>query len=113
MAIQTEELKSFLAEAATSSWKGPGSMTCDRADRNTQIHGAKDYAAEFANKKARQEAIEENNNFQVFVPGSGAWHRPSTKKSIEGSSVSKNKSKKERVKVCRKFPCRFGETAMR
>ena len=45
-------------------------MTCDRADRNTQIHAEIAYDVEFANKDARQEAKEENNNPKVFVPGS-------------------------------------------
>ena len=42
-------------------------MVHDRADRNTQICAAKAYAAEFANKHARQEESDENNNPQVFV----------------------------------------------
>ena len=68
MVIQNEKLKSFLAQAITSSGKGPSCMTSDKADRNIQIHTAKVNPAEFANKKARQEAREENKNPQVFVP---------------------------------------------
>ena len=60
MVIYIEELKSFLAQTAASSWKGPSSMTHGKVDRNPQIHATK--AAEFANKKARQEVREESNN---------------------------------------------------
>ena len=44
---------------------------------------------------------EENSNPQVSVPSSGVRHRPSKRKSIGGTAVNKNKSKKERGKVCR------------
>ena len=40
----------------------------------------------------------ENNNPQVFVPGNGARQRPSKKKSIDGSFVTKNKGKKGKKK---------------
>ena len=62
MLTQIKELKSFLSQAATLSGKGPSPMTHDRADRNTQIQATKEYVAKFANKHARQEASEENNN---------------------------------------------------
>ena len=50
MVIQNEELKSFLAQTATSSGKKLCFVTCDRVDSTIA------YAAEFCNKKARQEA---------------------------------------------------------
>ena len=53
MVIQIEEIKSFLAQVARSISKGPSPLTHDRADRNTQIHVAKVYAAECVNKNAR------------------------------------------------------------
>ena len=84
-------------------------MTHDRGNRNIQICPAKTYTAEFCNQIARQEAREENNNPQVFVPGSGAWHRHSKMKSIEGTFVSKKKSNKGRGKVYRNIHLGFGK----
>ena len=55
MLTQIEELKSFLVEVATLNGKGPSYMTCDRADRNTQICATKSYAVEYTNMYARQE----------------------------------------------------------
>ena len=62
MLTQIEELKSFIAEVATSSGKGPSSMICDRVDKGTQVHAVKAYTAEFTNKHAQQEVTEENTN---------------------------------------------------
>ena len=62
-------------------------MTCDRANRNTQISAAKAYAVAFANKDARQEASEENSNPPVFVPSIGVRHRAFKRKSIEGTFI--------------------------
>ena len=63
-----------------------------------QIHAAKAYTAEFGDMSARQEAREEKNNPQVFAPCSGVRHRPSKKKNIEGSFVTKNKGKNSNSK---------------
>ena len=57
---------------------------------------AKAYIAECGDKYVRQEAREENNNPQVFVPGSGVRYGPPRGKSIEGPFVPKIKAKKER-----------------
>ena len=92
--IQVEEMKAFLAQVVGSSSKGPSSLTCCRTDRNTQLYTAKAFAVKFADKSARQEASHQNNNAQVFVLGNGVRHGPS-KKSIEGSFVSKYKSEKK------------------
>ena len=68
-------------------------------DIHTQIHGAKAYVAEFTNKHAQQEVIEENNNPQAFVPASGTRHKPLKRKSIEGTIVNKKRLKKGRKNV--------------
>ena len=107
MLTQIEEWKSFLAHVATLSWKGPSSMTHDRVDRNTQIHATKASVAEFAKKHARQEVSEENNNKQLFVQDSVTRHRPSERKSIEGTFANK-KVKKGRVKVYRNIHVSLG-----
>ena len=73
MAIQIEYMKSFLAQVAGSSGKGPTALTCNGVNRNLQIHKAK--------------VREENNNPQVFVLDSGVRHRPSKRKSTEGPFV--------------------------
>ena len=87
-------MKSLIAEAAGPSGKGPTSLTHDRADSNLEIHTGNACAAEFIYKNARKEARGENSNPQVFVLGSGIYHRPSKNKSVEGSFVRKNKAKK-------------------
>ena len=76
MLAQIHELNSFLAQVTSSSGKGPCSLTCNRANRATQICAAKAYMAEFSIKHACSKAIEENTNPQLFVPSSGARHRP-------------------------------------
>ena len=48
-----------------------------------------------------------------FLPGSGAQHRPSKKKNIEGSFVSKKKIKQRYGKSLQNYLVRFGETATR
>ena len=89
MLTQIEELKSFIVQATTLTWKGPSSMTYDRVDSSTQIHAIKAYAAKFVSKHVMQEVSKENNNPQISVPGSGARHTPSNRKSIEGIFVNK------------------------
>ena len=77
---------SFLSQVTSSSSKGPCFLTHDRANKATQIHTAKAYMAEFSNKHAHSKVIEENTNPQVFVPSSGARHRPvKTKTGKEGT----------------------------
>ena len=88
MLKQIHKVKSFLTQITSSSGKGPCSLTCNRANRATQILAAKGYVAEFSNKCAHCEALEENANPQVFVPLGGARHRPAkTETGIEGTFV--------------------------
>ena len=87
MLTQIHEFKSFLTHQ-TSSGRGPCSVTHKRADIATQIHAAKAYATVFNNNGACSAALQENTNPQVFVPSSGARHRPiKTKTGIEGTFV--------------------------
>ena len=98
MLTQIHKFNSFLTQVTSSSGKGPCSLTHNRANTATQICRAKAYMAEFTNKHAHSKAIEENTNPQVFVPSSGARHRPvKTKTSIEGTFVWKRKQKKAAV----------------
>ena len=53
---------------------------------------------EFGERSARQEASAKNNNPPVFVPGIGAGHQLSKRRSIEGTFVKQMKAKKERRK---------------
>ena len=57
MLTQIEELKSFIAQTATSSGKGRSSMTQDRANRSTQIHATEAYITKFTNKCTWQETL--------------------------------------------------------
>ena len=68
--IQIHEFKSFQTQQTSSCSKGPCSLTCERANRATQICATKGYAAEFSNKNAHTAALEENANPQV-VQGTG------------------------------------------
>ena len=104
---QIEEFKSFIVQATTSSGRGLSSLTCDRADRSTQIFTMKTYVAEFINKHAQQEVAKENNNPQVFLQASGVRHRPLKRKSIEGAFVN-NKLKKGRANVYQTMQPGFG-----
>ena len=83
---QINVFNSFLAQVTSSSGKGPCFLTHDRANRATKICATKAYTAEFSNKCAHSEAIE-NTNPQVFVP-------VKTKTGIEGTFVQKKKKKK-------------------
>ena len=86
MLTQIHEFNSFLNQVTSSSGKGPCSLTHNRANRATQIHAVRPCTAEFSNKCAHSETIEENTNPQVFVPSCGARHRPvKTKTGIEGT----------------------------
>ena len=97
MLTQINEFNSFLAQVTSSSGKGPYSLTHDRAKRATQIYTAKAYVAEFSNKCACSEAIEENTNPQVFMPSGSARHRSAkTKTDIEGH-LCKNETEKAAV----------------
>ena len=69
-------LNSSLVQVTSSSGKESCSINYDKANRATQICTAKVYTAEFSTKHACSETIEENKNPQVFVPSSGARHRP-------------------------------------
>ena len=92
------ELKSFLTQITSSSGKGPCSLTHERANRGPHVCAAKAYLAEFSNKHAHCEALEENANPQVFVPSGGVRHRPAkTKTGIEWTFVQKREQKKAAV----------------
>ena len=82
-----------------SSGRGPCSLSCERADIEIQICTARVYATKFNNNKARYAALQENTNPQIFIPSSGARHRPvKTKTSIQDEYVQKKKQKKTTVK---------------
>ena len=107
MLTQIHKFKSFLTQVTSSSSKGPCSLTHDRANRAIQICAAKAYAAEFSNKHACCEALEENANPQIFVPSGGARQRPAkTKTGIEGKFVPK---KIEESSCQYKYVCRSGK----
>ena len=90
MLTQIHEFKSFLTQQTSSHGRGPCSLTCKRANIATQIHAAKAYATEFNNNDAHSAALQENTNPQVFVPSSGARHRPiKTKTGIEWTFTQK------------------------
>ena len=92
MLTQIHEVKSFLTQQTASSGRGPCSLSRDRADIETQICVARAYATEFNNNEARSVALRENTNPQIFIPSSGARHRPvKTKTSIQGEYVQKKK----------------------
>ena len=101
-------MKSFIAHAATSSGKGPSSMTHYRADRSTQIPATKTHVAQIVNKLTWQE----NNNPHVIMLASGVRHRPLKRRNREGTFVNKNKLKKGSVKSIQKYACRFGKTTI-
>ena len=99
MLTQIHEVKSFLMQQTASSSIGPCSLSCDRADIEIQIRAARAYATKFNNNKACSVALQENTNPQIFIPSSGARHRPvKTKTSIQGKYVQKKKQKKTTVK---------------
>ena len=63
------------------------------------MHAARAYAAEFNNNEARSAALHENTNPDIFIPSSGARHRPvKTKKSIQGECIQTKKQKKTTIK---------------
>ena len=63
------------------------------------MHAARAYASEFNNNEAHSVALHENTNQEIFIPSSGARHRPvKTKTSIQGEYVQKKKQRKTTVK---------------
>ena len=99
MLTQIHEVKSFLMWLTASSGRGPCSLSCERADIETLICAARAYATKFNNNKAHSAALQENTNPQIFIPSSGARHRPvKTKTSMQGKYVQKMKQKKTTVK---------------
>ena len=90
MLTQIHEFTSFLTQQTSSTGKGPCSLTCERANRVTQICTSKAYTTEFSNKNACSAALEQNANPQVFVPLGGTRHRPvRAKTGLEGTFVQK------------------------
>ena len=99
MLTQIHEVKSFLMQQIASSSRGPCSLSHDRANIEIQICVARAYATEFNNNEACSVALQENANPQIFIPSSGARHRPvKTKTSIQGKYVQKKKQRKTTVK---------------
>ena len=98
MLTQIHEEKSFLSQQTASSGRGPCSLSCERANIETQICAARVYATEFNNNDACSAALQENTNPQVFIPSSGTRHRSvKTKTSIQGAFLQKKKQKKTTV----------------
>ena len=88
MLTQIHKVKSFLTQQTASSSRGPCSLSHGRADIEIQMHVARAYAAEFNNDEARSVALHKNTNPEIFIPSSGARHRPvKTKTSIQGEYV--------------------------
>ena len=99
MLTQIHEVKAFLSQQTASSGRGPCSQSCGRANIEIQMCAARAYAAEFNNNEAHSMALHENTNPDIFIPSSGARHRPvKTKTSIQGEYVWKKKQKKTTVK---------------
>ena len=99
MLTQIHELKAFLSQQTASSGRGPCSQSRGRADIEIQMCAARAYAAKFNNNEACSAALHENINPDIFIPSSGARHRPlKTKTSIQGEYVRTKKQKKTTVK---------------
>ena len=99
MLTQINELKAFLSQQTASSGRGPCSQSRGRADIEIQMRVARVYAAEFNNNKARSATLHENTNPDIFIPSSGARHRPvKTKTSIQDEYVQTKKQKKTTAK---------------
>ena len=87
MLTQIHEVKVFLTQQTASSGRGPCSQSV-RADIEMQMYVARAYAAEFNSNEAHSAALQENTNAEIFIPSSGARHRPvKTKTSIQGEYV--------------------------
>ena len=99
MLTQIHKLKAFLSQQTASSGRGPCSQSCGRANIEIQMCAARAYAVELNNNKACSAALHENTNPDIFIPSSGARHRPvKTKTSIQGEYVWTKKQKKTTVK---------------
>ena len=96
MLTQIHEVKSFLTQQTASSGRGPCSLSCDSANIEIQICAASAYATKFNLNEAHSVALQENANPQIFIPSSGARHRPvKTKTSIQGEYVKKRNKRKQ------------------
>ena len=90
MLSQIHEVKSFLTQQTASSGRGPCSVSHERVIIETQIHAARVHATKFNNNKAHSAALQENTSPQIFIPSSGARHRPvKTNTSVQGKYVKK------------------------
>ena len=99
MLTQIHEVKSFLTQQTASSGRGPSSLSHGRANIEIQMHVARAYAAKFNNNEAHSVALHENTNPEIFIPSSGARHRPvKTMTSIQGKYVQKRNKRKTTVK---------------
>ena len=96
MLTQIHKVKPFLTQQTASNGRGPCSLSHDRANIETQLCAARAYATKFNNNEARSVALHENANPQIFIPSSGARHRPvKTKTSIQGAFVQKRNKRKQ------------------
>ena len=96
MLTQIHKVKS---QQTASSGRGPCSLSHGRADIEMQMHAARAYAVEFNNDEACSAALHENTNPEIFIPSSGARHRPvKTKTSVRGEYVQKKKQRKTTIK---------------
>ena len=99
MITQIQELEAFLSQQTASSSRGPCSQSHGRADIDIQMCAARAYVAEFNNKEAHSATLQESTNPDIFIPSSGARHRPvKTKTSIQGEYIRTKKQKKTTIK---------------
>ena len=99
MITQIHKLQAFLAQQTASSGRGPCSQSRGRADIEIQMCAARAYAAKFNNNEACSAALHESTNPDIFIPSSGARHRPvKTKTSIQGEYIWTKKQKKRTIK---------------
>ena len=99
MITQIHKLEAFLSQQPASSGRGPSSQSRGRANIEIQMCTARAYAAEFNNNEARSAALQESTNLDIFIPSSGARHRPvKTKTSIQGKYIQTKKQKKTTIK---------------
>ena len=95
MLTQIHEVKSFMAQQTASSSRGPCSLSHGRADIEIQMHVQLECMQPNSTmKSARSVALHENTNPEIFIPSSGARHRPvKTKTSIQGKYIQKKETK--------------------
>ena len=81
-------------------------------DKNYTDSYSQSIYCELGDNSARQEAREENNNPEAFVPGRVVRHSPSKRRSIESSFVIKTK-KSNKGKNSNEYSCKLGKSTSR